>query len=204
MIVGLTGGICCGKSTVAKTFVRLGIPEVDADIVARQVVEVGTKGWDRIRATFGMEYLNDDQTINRAKLGKLVFSDRNTRSLLDQLMLPLIIDESKIQLEKLARDHAIVVYNAALICEMGHADRYRPLVVVVCTPEIQLARLMNRNNLTKIEAMLRINAQMPAAAKCDMADFVIETSGNIEGSVLQTEVVLYEIRKLYKVKEQNR
>jgi dephospho-CoA kinase len=195
---GLTGGIACGKSTVTRTFRANGIPMVDADIVARQVVEVGTAGWFLIRKNFGQEYLNEDQTLNRTKLGALVFSDTQARERLDHLMMPLVTDEAMAQIKKLHEEgHEIVGYDAALICEMGHADLYRPLVVVVCTPEIQLERLMRRNSLTKVESMSRVNAQMAMGVKADMADYVIETSGPIENSILQTEVVLYEIRKRF-------
>lgn len=185
---GLTGGIASGKSTVTKTFRAHGIPMVDADIVARQVVEVGTKGWERIRATFGMEYLLDDQTLNRPKLAKLVFSNRQARSEMDQLMLPLINDESTAQIKKLHDEgNQIVGYDAALLCEMGNADKYRPLVVVACKQETQLARLMKRNCLTLEESMARIEAQMPTDRKIAMADWVINTDGTIEESISETE-----------------
>jgi len=188
---GLTGGIASGKSTVTKTFRAHGIPMVDADIVARQVVEVGTKGWERIRATFGIEYLLDDQTLNRPKLAKLVFSDRQARSEMDQLMLPLINDESTAQIKKLHDEgNEIVGYDAALLCEMGHADKYRPLVVVACKQETQLARLMKRNCLTLEESMARIEAQMPTDKKIALADWVIYTNGTVEESISETEFVI--------------
>jgi dephospho-CoA kinase len=194
---GLTGGIACGKSTVNKTFNSLGIPMVDADIVARQVVEVETPGWEQLRKVFGIEYFHEDQTLNRTKLAGLVFTDPSSRSELNRIMLPLIDDEATIQIKKLHDDgHQIVGYDAALLIEMGHADKYRPLVVVICTPEIQLERLMRRNRLSEEEAMARINAQLPTSAKTELADFIIETSGTIKNSVLQTEEVLYEIKQL--------
>lgn len=192
---GLTGGIASGKSTVTKTFRAHGIPMVDADIVARQVVEVGTKGWERVRATFGMEYLLDDQTLNRPKLAKLVFSDRQARSEMDQLMIPLINDESTVQIKKLHDEgHEIVGYDAALLCEMGNANKYRPLVVVACKQETQLARLMKRNCLTEAEAMSRIEAQMPTDKKIAMADWVIYTDGTVEQSISETEFFIGQLK----------
>jgi dephospho-CoA kinase len=190
MIVGLTGGIASGKSTVVKTFVRLGIPEVDADIVARQIVEVGSKGWQLIRAAFGQEYINEDQTINRSKLATLVFSDRSARSDLDGLMLPLITEESERQLQKLVAEYPIIVYNAALICEMGHVDKYRPLIVVSCPLKTQLARLMKRNSLSEEAAMKIINSQTPTEEKVKLADFVVDTSNSIDESIAQTEKII--------------
>jgi dephospho-CoA kinase len=185
---GLTGGICCGKSSVSYTFQYHDIPMVDADKVARKVVEVGTKGWQLIRAAFGQEYLNEDQTINRTKLGALVFSDRRARADLDAFMLPLITEEAAAQFKRLQEEgHPLAGYDAALIIEMGHADKYRPLVVVACSLETQLSRLMKRNSLTQEEAMARIECQMPTEKKIALADWVIYTDGTIDESIAQTE-----------------
>jgi dephospho-CoA kinase len=188
---GLTGGIACGKSTVNKTFQARGIPMIDADIVARQVVELGTSGLQMITDAFGREYLNEDGTLNRTKLAKLVFADRQSRSKLDYIMLPLINEESSAQIRRAhSRGHSIVGYDAALICEMGNSEKYRPLIVVHCPEVAQIDRLIRRNNLTHEEAVLRISAQMPVIKKLAMADYSIDTSGSIEESVRQTEVVI--------------
>jgi dephospho-CoA kinase len=190
-IFGLTGGIASGKSTVSKTFQRFDIPMVDADVVARQVVEPGTFGLIAITKTFGEEYLNEDGTLNRTKLGHLVFSDRVAMSMLNDIMGQLVQRESTRQLNKLVdAGHRLVGYDAALICEMGNADKYRPLVVVACSPEQQLSRLMSRNSLTRQQAMDRITAQMPVERKVELADFVIRTDGSIEESIKQTEACI--------------
>lgn len=199
LLVGLTGGICCGKSTVAKTFEKNNIPNVDADIVARQVVEPGTLGHQLIVSFFGNDYLNEDDTINREKLGALVFSDKKSLEALNKIMTPLIQKESQDQITNLYNaGYNIVIYNAALICENGNADKYRPLIVVSCPQDIQLARLMSRNNLTRDEAMARINAQFSSEKRVEFADFVIDSSMSIKNSVLQTEVVIYELQQLSK------
>jgi dephospho-CoA kinase len=191
MIFGLTGGIASGKSTVSKTLLKHGIPTVDADIIARQVVEPGTPGLVSIIKAFGDQYLNQDGTLNRIELGHLVFSDRVARHLIDNIMGPLIQDESARQLNKLHdAGHALVGYDAALICEIGNADKYRPLVVVACSPEAQLSRLMSRNSLTRQQAMDRIASQMPVERKVELADFVISTNGSIDESIKQTEACI--------------
>jgi dephospho-CoA kinase len=196
MIFGLTGGIACGKSTVSKTFQKHGIPMVDADVVARQIVEPGTLGLELITRAFGKDYLNEDGTLNRTKLGGKVFEDRISRYLLDFIMAPLLKAESAAQLNKLAEQgHALVGYDAALICEMRNADKYRPLVVVACAPETQLARLMSRNSLTKEQAMSRITSQMSVEQKVKIADFVIRTDGSIEESIVQTENVIQKLKE---------
>jgi len=202
---GLTGGIACGKSTVSKTFRANGIPMVDADIVARQVVKPGTLGLSQIVETFGQEYLESDGTLNRTKLGQLVFSDKIALGKLNHIMGILIHNEAQSQLKKLHDEgYDIVGFDAALICENGNTDKYRPLVVVSCPQEVQLARLMSRNNLTEDEAMARINAQFSSEQREVLADFVIDSSMSIKHSVLQTKVVIYELQqlsKLSKIKE---
>lgn len=192
---GLTGGIACGKSTVTKTFRTHGIPMVDADIVARQVVEPGTHGLEAVISAFGPEYRQEDGTLDRIQLGKLVFSDRAARHQIDMIMLPLINEESNNQIKKLHEGgHLIVGYDAALICEMGNSEKFRPLIVVHCPRVIQIERLMSRNNLTRAEAMARIEAQMPVEKKLALSDYSIDTSGTVEYSIKQTEEIIQRLR----------
>jgi len=194
---GLTGSIACGKSTATKTFTANGIPTVDADQVARQVVEPETIGWYCIRSAFGREYLNEDKTLNRTKLGALVFSNKDKLMVLNAIMGPLITVESKSQLDKFHEaGHPIVGYDAALIVEQGNADKFRPLIVVACPLDIQLARLMKRNSLTETAAMNIINQQVPTIEKIKLADHVIDTSGSMEESVHQTELIIKILRDL--------
>lgn len=189
--VGLTGGIGSGKSTVSKTFIKHNIPIVDADIVAREVVVVGSFGWGMIRAMFGHEILNDDETINRAKLGDLVFGDETAMYNLNAIMKPLIENESNRQIYLLHQaGHNIIVYDAALIIEQGNADKFRPLIVVACPKEMQLDRIVKRNGVTKEAAMARINSQFSVEDKIKVADHVVDTSGSIESSVEQTEAII--------------
>ena len=193
---GLTGGIASGKSTVTKTFRAAGIPIVDADVVARQVVEPGTVGLQAVIFAFGKEYLQDDGTLNRTKLGALVFSNKKELDICNKIMMPLIVDESAAQVKKLHEaGHLIVGYDAALICEMGNAKNYRPLIVVHCPTDTQLARLMSRNSLTRDEAMARIEAQMPVEKKKALADYLIDTSGTIEYSIKQTQKIIEILKK---------
>jgi dephospho-CoA kinase len=192
---GLTGGIACGKSTVTKTFRSFGIPIVDADIVARQVVELGTTGLDMVIGAFGKEYLQSDGTLNRTKLGTLVFADKDAMHKLDILMQPIITEEADSQLQKLHdAGHLIVGYDAALICEMGNVEKFRPLIVVHCPQVTQVERLMSRNNLTHAEAMLRIAAQMPVEKKLALSDYAVDTSGTILQSQQQTENILFRLK----------
>lgn len=200
---GLTGGIACGKSTVTKTLRKHGIPIVDADIIARQVVDVGTHGYFSVLKAFGKEFFHDDGTLNRVALGNLVFSEKTALKKINDIMAPLIQDEAYRQIQRwfLYLDgqgkDLIVGYDAALICEMGNAKKYRPLIVVSCPQDMQLQRLMSRNSLTREQAMARINAQMPVADKAAMADYVVDTSSTIEYSVLQTEEIIKQLKDKY-------
>lgn len=194
---GLTGGIATGKSTIAKTFVKHGIPVVDADQVAREVVFPGMPALMQITESFGHDFIKDSGELDRAKLGDLVFSDVYAMAKLNRIMRPIIEQEARRQYNKLhEQGHPLVCYDAALICEMGNADKYRPLVVAYCSPETQLERLMVRNGLTRQQAMDRIFSQMDPHEKAHMADQVIYTWGTIEDSIKQTETYIEILKSL--------
>jgi len=198
---GLTGGIASGKSTVTKVFRQHDIPIVDADVIARQVVEPGTEGLSQVISAFGEEYLTSDGQLDRTKLGKLVFKSKIALIKLMYIMSPLIKEESARQIKKLHADYSIVGYDAALIIEMGNANKYRPLILVSCPKEIQLSRLMSRNNLSKEEALSRINSQLPLEVKTKYADYIIDTSGSIDNSQIQTFSIIQDLKKLDRKKE---
>jgi dephospho-CoA kinase len=196
--IGLTGNIAMGKSTVSKTFEAVGIHCIDADIIAREVVMPGTFGLIAIKDRFGIDMILPDGTLDRAKLGEVVFNSPAKMTLLNELMLPLIRVAGDNKIKKLHDlGHPIVVWDGSLIVESGHAEKFRPLIVVHCTPEQQLDRLMRRNGLTRENAMRRIEAQMPVEKKKNMADYLIDTNGTIEQSVEQTKNIIEEIRRRY-------
>ena len=195
MIFGLTGGIACGKSTVTKTFLKHGIPMVDADQLARSVVEVGTIGYEMLLSYFGPEYFINYK-LDRPKLGELAFKDPTALKFLNATVGVLIEEEASLQFAKLKSEgHSLIGYDAALICERGNSHKYQPLIVVGCKPEIQLQRLMSRNNLTEAQAIARISAQMPTQKKLEMAHYSIDTSGTIEESIEQTEQIIEILRR---------
>lgn len=200
IIFGLTGGIACGKSTVTKTFRRNGIPLVDADLIARQIVEPGTLGYFKLRTAFGTSFFNEDDTLNRAKLAELVFAEKTALDKINNIMGPMIHDEATFQvarwLEYLQQQEKplIVGYDAALLFEQSNYKQFKPVIVVSCPKEIQLERLMKRNTLTKEQAEARINAQMPNEEKVKRADYVIDTSGPVESSIAQTEEIIRHMR----------
>ncbi len=180
--VGLTGSIAVGKTFVAGILSELGCQVLDADQTARNVVEPHTVGWQRIVEEFGITVLNSDQTLNRATLGTIVFADEQKRLLLNSIIHPLVfIEQDSWLLSQEAKGAKIAVIDAALIIESGGYKRFDKIIVVWCRPEIQLKRLIIRNNLTEDQALLRINSQMPQEEKKRYADFLIDsTNGFIE------------------------
>jgi len=176
--VGLTGGIASGKSTVAEFFHRLGAAIVDADQVARDVVAPGSDGFVAVIDAFGAEMVGPDGSLDRAKLGALVFEDDEARKKLNGITHPRIAAESQRRITKeQASDSPYVVYEAALLVENGMAKAFRPLVVVAVRPELQIARLMARDGSTAEEAQKRIDSQLPLDEKLALADYVIRNDG---------------------------
>ena len=196
--VGLTGSIAVGKSFVTGVLAELGCRVVDADVVARRVVEPGAEGLRRIVEAFGGWVLRPDGTLDRAAVSAVIFKDEAKRELINSLLHPLIIAEQDELLRRweLEDPRGVGVVDAALLIESGGHGRFDKLVVVHCRPEVQLERLMRRNNLTREEAAARISAQIPQEEKLRYADFKIDTSGSYEESRRQTEEVYAELRKL--------
>ena len=180
--IGLTGGIATGKSTVARILRnRFSAPVVDADQVARDIVAPGQPALQEIATHFGEAVLHPDGSLNRAALGQRVMSNAQERSTLNQITHPRIFEAIREQLETFERKGALAaVVEAALMVETGSYKAYDGLIVVNCTREHQMARLMNRNQLSKTDAQKWIDAQMPLSDKRSVADWVIENDGSQE------------------------
>ena len=176
--VGLTGSIAVGKSFVLDAFCELGCHVLDADKTAREVVEPGTEGLKQIVDHFGDDVLQPDGSLDRKKLGRIVFNDEAKRQLLNSIVHPLVIDEQNKWLERCERDdpRGVAIVDAALMIESGGYKRFDKLIVVWCRPEIQLERLMLRDGLSTDEATRRVAAQMPQEQKKSYADYLIDTS----------------------------
>ena len=176
--VGLTGSIAVGKSHVVSLLKEFGCHVIDADQTARDVVAKGTEGLKRVVEEFGEEVLLPDGTLDRARLGAIIFEDREKRERLNAILHPIIIGAQDEQMRRWASEDptGIGIVDAALMIESGGYKRFDKIVVVHCRPEIQLERLMRRNNLSREEAERRISAQMPQEEKMRHADFLIDTS----------------------------
>jgi dephospho-CoA kinase len=176
ILVGLTGGVATGKSTVAAMFKRCGAVVIDADALARAVVEPGKPAWREIVRTFGKGVLNPDRTINRQTLGTIVFGNRTTLRQLERIIHPRVAREQA-RLTKQAARHdpkAVVIYDVPLLFEAGIDKRVDTIIVVTADRETQITRLKKRNGLAGAEAIRRIASQMPIARKVRLADVVID------------------------------
>ncbi|EAC9068400.1 dephospho-CoA kinase [Listeria monocytogenes] len=179
--IGLTGSVATGKSTVSNMIQQAGIPLVDADIAARKVVEAGTEGLKEIVAYFGEEILLADGTLNRAKLGEIIFKDKEKREKLNEITHPRVKDYMLEARERFFRaGEELVFFDIPLLFESHLESLVDQIVVVWTTPETELKRLMERNNLTKEDALRRIESQMGIDEKARKADFVIDNNESLE------------------------
>jgi dephospho-CoA kinase len=196
--VGLTGSIAVGKSFVSDVLAELGCRRLDADQTARAVVEPGSQGLARVVEQFGVSVLKTDGSLDRTKLGAVVFADSDKRTLLNSILHPHIIAQQDEQLREweTADPNGIAVVDAALMIESGGYKRFDKLIVVHCRAEVQLERLMIRDGLTHSEAEQRIAAQMPQEEKLKFADFRIDTSDGYESARGQTVAVYAKLSEL--------
>lgn len=176
ILVGLTGGVATGKSTVAKMFERCGAHTIDADVVARQVVEPGKPAWRAIVKTFGKTVLNSDRTLDRQALGAVVFRNRAKLRRLEQIIHPRVAREQARLTRQAARQDpkAVVIYDVPLLFEAGIDKRVDRVIVVTADQETQITRLKARNGFTRAEALRRIRSQMPIKQKAAAADYVLD------------------------------
>ena len=185
-LVGLTGGIGSGKSTVAERLVEHGVELIDADQIAREVVEPGKPAWKKIVEHFGESILDSEGFIDRAALGAVVFGDEKKRTLLNELTHPPIVNSIATQLEVLQAFDGVVVIDVPLLVESGNDRGYEAVVVVAAQPATQLQRLVELRGMDPGEAQARIDAQSPLEDKLAIATHVIWNEGTLDE--LRTEV----------------
>ena len=194
-VIGLTGGIASGKSTVARLVAERGVPVVDADQLARDVVRPGQPAYHDIVATFGREILAPGGEIDRKKLAATVFSDGDARRRLNAITHPRIAQRSQALMAELAaRGTPVALYEAALLVENGVHRALAGLIVVAAKPETQLRRLVERDHLDPVEAQARIDAQAPLADKLAAATWVINNDDDQPALDARVDDVLAALR----------
>ena len=189
-VVGLTGGIACGKTTVAQMFGDLGIPIIDADDLARQVVAPGTPGLERVVDEFGKGVLDREGRLDRKRVGDMVFNNKEAREKLNAILHPLISAAGAERLQAHQTDPTpYVIYEAALLVETGSYKAFSALVVVSADEALQRLRLIARDGYTVAEANARIASQLPLASKIAVADYVVTNNGDLEATRDQVQNV---------------
>ncbi len=194
VILGLTGSISTGKSTVSKIFKEQGYPVVDADVGAREVVQPGTDGLNKIKETFGDQVILDDGTLNRAALGEIVFNNEKEREQLNGILSEHIRQwvVSKKD-DYLKQNPAILVLDIPLLFEAGYEKDVDQIMVVATSEEVQLERLMERDGIRKEEAIQKINSQLSISKKIVLGNIIIDNNGTLADTKKQ---VLEWINKL--------
>ena len=195
MILGLTGGIATGKSTVTGMLRERGIPVIDADQIAREVVEPGKPAYDAIVGHFGRDILLEDGQIDRKKLGEIVFSDESERQKLNAIVHPEVRRVMREEAETAEKNGVSIVFmDIPLLFESKLQYMVEKIVVVYAPAAMQLARMMERDELEEEQAQKRLRAQFPIDQKREEADFLIDNSRTREETERQVENMLAEIR----------
>lgn len=193
-IVGLTGGIASGKSTVSNLFKSNDIPVVDADVVAREALKKGSGGWKKVVEAFGEEILLDNGEVNRPRLGQIVFADPDKRQFLNRLLAPYISSGIFWEVVKLwSKGYKVIVLDVPLLFEAKIDKFTKPIIVVWVDPETQIQRLLARDNSSEEDGRNRVNAQMPLDVKRSKADIVIDNTGSLDDLNEQFQNVLVRV-----------
>jgi len=198
ILVGLTGGVACGKSSVARLFQDCGAILIDADVLARTVIERGKPALKDVARVFGKKSLLPDGTLNRPALAKIVFGSPAKLKKLNAIVHPRVAREQARMTREIANQEprAVVIYDAPVLIEAGAHKRMDKIVVVSADEKTQIKRLHNRSHLSKTEALRRIKSQMPLAKKTAMADYVIDGTLSFEQTKHEVQRIYAELKQL--------
>lgn len=192
--VALTGGIATGKSYVANRLKDAGIPVVDADVLAREVVTPGSPALAAIRKRFGPDAVRRDGTMDRIRVGQIVFKDKRARLDLEAIIHPAVIKAINEFFNTLPKRTPFAVADIPLVFETGREKEFDAIVVVACPRDMQIARMMERNRLSREDAERRLNAQLPIEQKVKKATHVIKTDGTFEQTNEQVDALIEKLK----------
>ena len=197
ILVGLTGGLATGKSAVARLFQDCGAVVLDADVLARQLVEPGKPAWRDIVRAFGKQVLSPDRSLDRHALAKIVFRNRAKLKKLNAIVHPRVAREQTRLTREIARKDpdAVILYDAPVLIEAGAHKRMGKIVVVSADQETQIKRLRNRNHLSRTEALRRVRSQLPLAQKVKLADYVIDGTLSFEQTKNEVQRIYDELQQ---------
>ena len=206
LIVGLTGGVASGKTAVSQVLKEEGAYIIDADQLARELVQPHKPAWNELIRAFGQEILREDGSIHRKKLAEKVFADPEQRKLLNQILHPRIRKEMDRRAKEIGQKdpEAIVMIDAPLIVELGDHREMDKLIVVTSTQTQQIERLKDRDGTSPEEALRIVSSQMPLEEKLKFADFVIRNEGSLEETRKRTKEVFKELKKIVLQKNKRR
>ncbi len=198
LVAGLTGGIATGKSTITEMFRRLGAYIVDFDILSRVVVEPDLPAWRDIVDFFGESVLNEDRTLNRTKLGEIVFDDEEKRRQLQGFIYPRLFEEYARRLEEIRKKDpdAIIIADVPLLIEIRLQSMFEKIIVVYAPEELQLRRLIERDGFNRKDATKRLEAQMSIEEKLKHADYIIHNTTSLDDTRSEVENIYKELQHL--------
>lgn len=189
-VLGITGGIATGKSSVVQHFIDLGFPVVDADIIAHHLLDQNEQAYNEVVKVFGSEILQENGEIDRQVLGALVFNHPDKLKQLDELMAPFLQESILAAIKQASQNQKLVIVDVPLMYEKGYDEWMDQVAVVYCTPNQQLKRLMQRNQLTEREAKQRIDSQLPIEMKKLLAEVVFDNSNDLTQTIQQVDTWL--------------
>jgi dephospho-CoA kinase len=201
LVVGLTGGIASGKSTVDQIFRESGIPVICADELAREAVQQGSPVLEEIRRTFGKEFLDETGNLNRVAMAQLVFRDPLKRRELESIIHPVVEERRRSLIEEYDREgHLFVVVDVPLLYESAGKDQFDMVVVVYVPAAVQELRLIERDKMTHAEARGRLDAQMNIEVKKELADVLIDNTGSLDHTREQVQKIIKQLEILARAK----